>query len=106
MDAARWTLWALSDVAARAAEDGSRKIRGLQAGACSVLLKNFREKGGRTEESSEPYGVAVWVNSNRQEQWMSELYLGLSEKFYGETDGIRAGLSKHLKVSRAGCWSR
>ena len=36
---------------------------------------------------------------------MSELYLGLSEKFYGEADSIRAGLSKHLKVGRAGCWS-
>ena len=31
---------------------------------------------------------------------MSELYLGLSEKFYGEADSIRADLSKHLKVGQ------
>lgn len=31
---------------------------------------------------------------------MSELYLGLSEKFYGEADSIRAELGKHLKVGQ------
>ena len=31
---------------------------------------------------------------------MSELDLRLSEKFYGEAAGIRAELSKHVKVGR------
>ena len=55
--------------------------------------------GGWAEECSEPYETAVWTNSNRQEQWMSELSLILSRKLPA-VDDIRAELSKHLKVGQ------
>ena len=45
-----------------------------------------------------------WANSNRQEQWMSELSLEMSEKFSDEADGIQAELSNHLDVSEPNVW--